>query len=271
VRRGRLDKRLRRRLFGASLFLVALTQGADCCAQAPSAVPKPAAPGGASADPPAVEEVIVSAAGLYGDWKMVLPEWPGFDKPVTGDFCTFKKHDEGVAIVCADDFLQEIPEVTFDGDKLRLRWGGAFRHTIYDAVWQGNGSIDGEIVQASMGVLVRRIRAKMERVTDQPAGVAPQESVAVINNYFTDLAAGSVRENYYEEDVFRRMKQTPADRAALGTGLTVKYFGRILEDKGHGPTFPDVFKVSNAANAAQWCLVRRDAQGLADVRCTAIP
>ena len=89
----------------------------------------------------------MSVSGLYGDWKMVLQDWPGLNKPVTGDFCNFKKRDDGVAIICADDFLQKIPEVALDGHKLRMRWGGALNHTIYDAVRDENGTFDGEIIQ----------------------------------------------------------------------------------------------------------------------------
>jgi len=67
-------------------FLCAMTLivSAICRAQEPPAGPKPGAHGAPSQ--PQMEEVIVSVSGLYGDWKMVLPEWPGFDKPVTDDF-----------------------------------------------------------------------------------------------------------------------------------------------------------------------------------------
>src|SRR5580658_3326073 len=138
-----------------SLCAIALMASTVCRAQEPPAAPKPVstttdagekkpdtqgAPSGSQAP---MEEVSVSTAGLYGDWEMVLPEWPGFDKPVIGDFCSFKKRDAGVSIICADDFLQEIPEVAFDGDELNLRWGGALTHTIYDAVWEGNGTYNG--------------------------------------------------------------------------------------------------------------------------------
>jgi hypothetical protein len=247
-----------------SLFAATLALGALCSAQdvwaAPSDTQAP------------MEEVVVSIAGLYGDWRMVLPELPGFAKPVTGDFCNFKKRGDGVSIVCADDFLQDVPDVTLDGDRLRMRWGGALTHTIYDAVRDGNGAFDGEIVQASMGLVSHRFKAKMERVLEPPAADVPQASVAVLNNYFDDLASGSIREKYYEDDVTRTMKKAVAKRAYPHAGFTAKYFGRILEEKaGHEPTFPDVFKVSNAGNEAQWCLVRVDAQGLADVRCRNIP
>jgi hypothetical protein len=217
-----------------------------------------------------VEQVIVTTSGLYGDWKMVLPEWPGIDKPVTGDFCHFRKHDDGVAISCADDFLQEIPEVTLDGMHLRMRWGGAFNHTIYDAVWDGHGTFDGEIVQASMGMVGHRFKAKMERVTDQPAPPAPPDSLKVLTAYFADLASRTIREKYYEDDVATAMKKALAKAAEPQTGQDLKYYGRILEQKGdHPPTFPDVFKV--AGTTEQWCLVRVDEKGLADVRCREIP
>lgn len=227
----------------------------------------------ARAEPPSsgqapMEEVVVSIAGLYGDWKMVLPDWPGIAKPVTGDFCNFRKRDDGVSIVCADDFLQEIADVTFEGDKLRMRWGGALTHTIYEAVREGDGTYDGEIVQASMGLVSHRFKAKMERVSELPGADVPQDSLAVLNNYFDDLASRSVREKYYEDDVYRAMKSSIAKRTYSHAGFTLKYFGRILEEKaGHEPTFPDVFKVSNAENTEQWCLVRVDAARLADVRC----
>jgi hypothetical protein len=241
-----------------------------CGAQEPSANPKPEAPAASSGIQPPAEQIIVSAAGLYGDWKMVLPEWPGFDKPVTGDFCTFKKHDAGLSTICADDFLQKIPEATFDGDKLRLRWGGSFNYTIYDAVWEGNGSFDGEISQASMGMVIRRIKAKMERISDPPIADAPQDTLVILTHYFQDLSAKSPRENYYEDDVYKRMKESEAKPAPQPGTPAIQYFGRILEDKGHGAIFPDVFKASYAGNAPQWCLVRLDARGLADVRCREI-
>ncbi|HXC57376.1 MAG TPA: hypothetical protein VNU97_18900 [Rhizomicrobium sp.] len=266
-----------------SLCVMALMAGAVCDAQQPLAEPKPVSattddgkkkPDARSAPSDVQtpsEEVIVSIAGLYGDWRMELPEWPGSDKPVIGDFCSFKKRDDGVSITCADDFLQEIPEVTLDGDKLRMRWGGAFTHTIYDAIWEGNGTFDGEIVQASMGLVSHRFKAKMERASEPPAKDAPQASLAVLNNYFDDLASRSIREKYYEDDVYKAMKKAAAKRAYPHAGFAMKYFGKILEEKaGHAPTFPDVFKVSNAENAEQWCLVRIDAEGLADVRCREI-
>lgn len=219
-----------------------------------------------------MEEVIVSTTGLYGDWRMVLPEWPGLAKTVTGDYCNFKKRDDGISIICADDFLQQVPQVTLDGDRLRMRWGGAFTHTLYDAVWEGNGTFDGAIVQASMGLVSHRFRAKMERVTEQPAKNVPQDSLRALNNYFDDLASRSIREKYYKEDVYTAMKKAAAKHGYPHAGFAVKYFGRILEEKaGHAPTFPDVFKVSNAENAERWCLVRIDAQDLADVRCRDIP
>ena len=222
--------------------------------------------------PNPTEEVIVSTTGLYGDWKMVLPEWPGLAGPVTGDFCNFKKRGDGVAIVCADDFLQEVPEVTLEGDRLRMRWGGAFTHTIYDAVWEGNRTFDGEIVQASMGLVSHHFKTEMERVSEQPAGDVPQASLTIVNNYFDDLASQSIRDRYYENDVYKSMKKAVAKGAWLHAGFTAKYFGRILEQKAGGePTFPEVFKVSNARNAEQWCLVRVDGEGLADVRCRDIP
>src|SRR5689334_8511617 len=98
------------------LSAMALMVSAVCRAQEPSTLPKPGSLGAAPGQPQ-VEEVIVSVSGLYGDWKMVLPEWPGFNKPVTGDFCNFKKHGDGVSIGCADDFLQQVPDVTLNGDK----------------------------------------------------------------------------------------------------------------------------------------------------------
>lgn len=248
-----------------SFSAIALVVGAVCYAQEPLAEPKPV-----SGTP--TEEVIVSTTGLYGDWKMVLPEWPGSAEPVTGDFCDIRKRDDGISIVCADGFLQDVPEVTLDGDKLRMRWGGAFNHIIFDAVWEGNGIFDGEIVQASMGLVRHRFKAKMERVAEQPATAVPQNSLAVLNNYFDDLAAKSIRGKYYENDVYNAMKKAVATRTYSHAGFAAKYFGKILEEKaGHAPTFPDVFKVSNAANAEQWCLVRVDAEGLADVRCGDIP
>jgi hypothetical protein len=68
------------------------------------------------------------------------------------------------------------------------------------------------------------------------------------------------------------MKKAATKRPYPHAGFTEKYFGKILEEKaGREPTFPDVFKISNAANETQWCLVRVDAQGLADVRCRDIP
>ncbi|HEX3652930.1 MAG TPA: hypothetical protein VHU18_08920 [Rhizomicrobium sp.] len=237
--------------------------GAVCCAQQLLADPStPQTP---------TEEVIVSVTGLYGDWKMVLPEWPGLAGPVTGDFCNFKKRGDGVSIVCADDFLQQVPDVTLDGSKLRMRWGGALNHTTYDAVWDGNGTFDGEIVQAQMGLVSHRIKAKMERLPEQSAAVAPQDSAAVVNNYFADLASKSMREKYYEDDVYASMKKAMAAPAFSHAGFSPRYFGRILDQKGDVRTFPDVFKVSNAEGAAQWCLVRVDAKGLADVHCRAIP
>ena len=224
-------------------FGLALMAGAVCFAQESLADSAPV-----SAVQTPVEQVVVSIAGLYGDWRMVLPEWPGFDKPVTGDFCDFKKRDDGVAIVCADDFLQDVPDVTLDGDKLKMRWGGAFTHTIYDAVRENDGSFDGEIVQASMGLVSHRIKAKMERVPEQPTSDAPQLSLAALNNHFDD------------------------PKRAAPHAFSEKYFGRILEQKGdHEPTFPDVFKVRVAGSAEQWCLVRADAGGPADVRCRDIP
>jgi hypothetical protein len=220
--------------------------------------------------PAPVEVVIVSAAGLYGDWKMVLPEFPGFDKPVIGDFCNFKKLGEDVSIICADGFLQDVPEVTFNADKMRLRWGGAFNHTVYDAVWKANGTFDGEIIQAQMGMVSHRFKAKMEHVSAQPAKDAPQQSLAVLNNYFDDLASKSIREKYYEDGVYQSMKKAVAKRAYPHVEFTLNYFGKLLEDKGHGATYPDVFKVSNGEKTEQWCLVRVDAEGLADVRCSDI-
>lgn len=170
------------------------------------------------------------------------------DKPVDGDFCSFKKHDDGIAISCADDFLQEIPEVTLDGDKLRMRWGGAFTHTVYDAVREPDGSFDGEIVQASMGMVSHRIKATMERVPEEPAADAPPLSLAALANHFDD------------------------PKRATPHTLSETYFGRILEQKGdHEPTFPDVFKVSITESAEQWCLVRADGAGPPDVRCRDIP
>src|SRR5262249_33714957 len=161
----------------------------------------------------------------------------------------------------ADDFLQEIPDVTLDGDKLRMRWGGAFTHTIYDAVREGNGTFDGEIVQASMGLVSHRIKARMERVTEPPAQDVPRDSLAALNAYFDDLASRSVRGKYFEDDVYTAMKKAVATRAYPHAGFSAKYYGRILEQKGgQEPTFPDVFKVSNAQSTEQWCLVRVDAQ-----------
>lgn len=269
----------------ASLYvssgLIGLIGGVVCYAQEPPAKPTPVSSttndGTKKADtqnaasvPAPGEEVIVSRTGLYGDWKMVLPEWPGFDKPIIGDFCNFKKLGEDVSVICADGFLQEIPEVTFNADKMRLRWGGAFNHTIYDAVWEGNGTFSGEMIQAQMGLVAHRFKAKMERVSAQPIEDAPQKSLAVLNNYFDDLASKSIREKFYEDSVYRSMKKAVAKRAYPHIGFTVKYFGKILEDKGHGATYPDVFKVSNGGKTEQWCLVRVDAEGLADVRCSDI-
>ena len=236
-----------------SMSALALLAGAVCHAQ----------------EPP-VEEVVVSTEGLYGDWKMVLPEWPGIDHPVVGDFCDFKKHGDGVAIVCADDFLQDIPEVTLKDDKLRLRWGGALTHTIYDAVWQGNGTFAGEIIQAQIGIVEQRFKANMVRVSNQPGGDAPPASLAVLNTYFDDLTSGSIHEKYYEGDVVKAMKAAIAKGAYAHAGFSANYFGKIVEQKGNGPALLlDVFKVSNAANAEQWCMVRVDAENLADVRCRA--
>ncbi|HXL98379.1 MAG TPA: hypothetical protein VN932_00500 [Rhizomicrobium sp.] len=267
-----------------SLSAIALMVGSVCYAQEALAEPKtdsaaaaegkekPAAKGAVSDVQTPIEEVIVSTTGLYGDWKMVLPEWPGLAEPVTGDFCNFKQRGDGVSIICADDFLQEVPEVTLDDNKLSMRWGGAFTHTTYDAVWEGNGTFDGEIVQASMGLTSHRFKAKMERVSEQPAKDVPQDSLTVLNNYFDDLASKSVRERYYEDGVYRSMKKAVAMHAYPHVGFALKYFGKILEEKaGHAPTFPDVFKVSNAESAEQWCLVRVDAEGLADIRCREIP
>lgn len=263
----------------AILSVIGLVVGAACYAQGSYAEPKPVSvPAGegekadnqnATHPSTPVEQVIVSKTGLYGDWKMVLPDFPGFDKPVVGDFCNFKKQGDDVSIVCADGFLQDIPEVTFNGDKLRMRWGGALTHIIYDAVWEGNETFDGEIIQAQMGIVNHRFKAKMERVSDQPANAAPPQRLAVLNNYLDDLASKSIREKYYEDEVYRSMKKAVANRAYPRAGIAVKYFGAILEDRGHGATFPDVFKVSNG-ETGQWCLVRVDAEGLADVRCSEI-
>jgi len=215
-----------------------------CSVQGAIAQSKPTAASDTQAQP---EDIIVTTAGLYGDWKMVLPDWPGADKPVTGDFCNFKERGDGVAIICADDFLQEVPDVTLDDNKLRMRWGGALTHTIYDAVWEGSGTFDGEIVQAQMGLVAHRFKAQMQRVSEQPSGDAPQSSVTALNNYL-------------------------AKRGGTLAGSTAKYYGRILEQRGdREPTFPDVFKVSNAGGAEQWCLVRVNADGPADVRCRDIP
>ncbi|HEX3942550.1 MAG TPA: hypothetical protein VHW69_00540 [Rhizomicrobium sp.] len=222
------------------LSLLALIVSTVCRAQEASAQPK-AGFQGASPDQPQIEEVIVSVRGLYGDWKMVLPEWPGFDKPLAGDFCNFKKRDEGVAIICADDFLQEIPEVALDGHKLRMRWGGALNHTIYDAVRDENGTFKGEIIQAQMGIIIHRFKANMERVSG-PAMEAPQESLRALTKYFVERADPHAR-------------------------FVVKYYGKILEQKGGVQSFPDIFKVLNGAE--HWCLVR--AEGPANVRCRDIP
>lgn len=265
------------------LSAIALVLGAACVGQSSLADSRPAlaaahdsgkvpeTAAAATAVQPAREEVIVSTAGLYGDWRMVLPEWPGSATPVTGDYCRFKKRGNGVSIICADDFLQEVPEVALDDNKLRMRWGGAFKHTIYDAVWEGNGTFDGELTQASMGLITHRFRAKMERVLDAPAKDAPKDSVTVLKTYFDDLASRSIHENFYENDVYRSMKKTANESAWPRAGFATKYFGRILEDKGRGATFPDVFKVSSAEGNERWCLVRIDAAGLADVRCREIP
>jgi hypothetical protein len=270
-----------RALLCVSFGLIGLIGGVACYAQEPAVKPEPllsatddgtknADTQNAASVPAPVETVIVSVAGLYGDWKMVLPEFPRFDKPIIGDFCNLKKLGENVSIICADGFLQEIPEVTFNADKLRLRWGGAFNHTIYDAVLKGNGTFDGEIIQAQMGLVSHRFKARMERVSAQPVEDAPQQSLTVLNNYFDDLASKSIREKYYEDSVYRSMKKAVAKRAYPHVGFTVEYFGKILEDKGHGATYPDVFKVSNGEKTEQWCLVRVDAQGLVDVRCSDI-
>lgn len=258
--------------------LVGLMVGVACYARESRAEPKPASSTTSEAEkkadtqdatsvPAPAETVIVSATGLYGDWKMVLPEFPGFDKPVIGDFCNFRKLGEDVSVICADGFLQDVPEVTFNANKMRLRWGGAFNHTIYDAVWEGHETFDGEIIQAQMGLVSHRFKAKMERVSAQPAEDTPQQSLAVLNNYFDDLASKSIREKYYEDSVYRSTKKAVAKRAYPHVGFTVRYFGKILEDKGHGATYPDVFKVSDGEKTEQWCLVRVDAEGLADVRC----
>ena len=247
---------MQRLLYGTIVLVFCVGAAAE---DAPDAKSLPSSP----------EVVVVSRAGLYGDWKMVLPEFPGFDKPVIGDFCNFKKLGEDVSIVCADGFLQEIPEVTFNADNLRLRWGGALNHTIYDAVLKGDGTFDGEIIQAQMGMVSHRFKAKMERVSAQSAKDAPQQNLAVLNNYFDDLASKSIREKYYEDGVYRSMKKAVAKRA-YPHGYTLNYFGKLLEDKGQGATYPDVFKVSNGEKTEQWCLVRVDAEGLADIRCSDI-
>ena len=265
--------RMIRRALPLLAFCVAAVhaQGATPAAEA-SGANKTDARGMPSVVQTPAEEVIVSASGLYGDWRMVLPEWPGSARPVTGDFCNFRKRDDGVAIVCADDFLQQVPDVTFEGEKLRMRWGGAFAHTIYDAVWDRHGTFSGEIVQASMGLVSHRFKANMERVSEQPSEIVPQAGLTVLNNYFDDLASRSIREKYYEDDVYRSMKKAVATRAWPHAGFTAKYFGEILEQKGgHEPTFPDVFKVSTSGRAEQWCLARVDAENLADVRCRDIP
>ncbi|HEX3808391.1 MAG TPA: hypothetical protein VHW02_01730 [Rhizomicrobium sp.] len=218
-----------------SLCATALIASAVCHAQAP--------PTSANTPPP-LEEVTVSVGGLYGDWRMVLPEWPGIDKPVTGDFCDFKKRDDGVSISCADGFLDAVPQVTLDGDNhLRMRWGGPLNHTIYDATWM-DGAYEGEIVQAQMGLVAHRIKANMERVPQQQATDAPQSSLTALNDYLAKRSAQA--------------------------GFNAKYFGKILEQKGDVRTFPDVFKVSDATGAEQWCLVLADVTP-ADIRCRNIP
>ena len=219
-----------------------------------------------------LEKVTVVSARLYGDWKMVLPKWPGFDTPVIGDFCNFKKHDQTVSIICADGFLQVTPTVTFDENKLTLRWGGSFTNTTYKAVWEETGDFDGEITQASLGIVNRRFKARMERVAAQPVAAASTSSLKVLNNYFDDLAQKSIREKYYEEGVYNAMKKAVANRAYSKPAFTAKYFGQLLHQDGrNAASFPDVFKVSNAENAEQWCLVRINAEGLAVVRCVDIP
>ena len=83
-----------------------------------------------------------------------------------------------------------------------------------------------------MGLVIHRFKAQMERVPQQPSSDVPQSSLVALNDYLTK-------------------------RGGAHAGSAAKYFGRILEQKGdHEPAFPDVFKVSNAANAQQWCLVR---------------
>jgi hypothetical protein len=133
------------------------------------------------------------------------------------------------------------------------------------------GTFDGEIVQTQMGLVAHRIKANMERVSEQSAKDVPQASADVLNNYFDDLASGSVREKYYEDDVYKAMKMAAVKHATPRAGFSAKYFGTILEQKGDVRTFPDVFKVSDAGSADQWCLVRVDADRLADVRCREIP
>jgi hypothetical protein len=119
-----------------------------------------------------------------------------------------------------------------------------------------------------MGLVSHRFKARMERVQEPMTTGVPQASLTVLNNYFDDLASKSVREKYYEDGVSKSMKKAVAGHAYSHAGFTAKYFGKILEQKaGHEASFPDVFKVSNAENAERWCLVRIDAEGLADVRC----
>jgi len=75
-----------------------------------------------------------------------------------------------------------------------------------------------------MGVVIHRFKTNMVSISDPPATVAPQDSLTVLKNYLAKCA----------------------DPHA---GLTVKYFDRILEQKGDVRTFPDVFKVSSAGTA----------------------
>jgi hypothetical protein len=266
-----------------SLSGMALMVGVACYAQVPPEEPKLVSAaieeGDSKLDTQSTESnsttsdaVVVQGTGLYGDWKMVLSNWQGSDKPVIGDFCNFKKRDQGVSVICADGFLQATPVVTLNEDKLRLRWGGPLTNTIYEAVLVRNGFFDGEIIQVSWGMVNNRFKTKMERVFNQPAKDVPKDSLTVLNNYFDDLASKSIREKYYVDSLYKSMKKAVVTPAYADEKFTVKYFGQLLhQTAGRPPTFPDVFKVANAENAEKWCLVRVDAEGLADVRCRAIP
>src|SRR5262249_39408808 len=105
---------------------------------------------------------------------------------------------------------------------------------------------DGEIVQAQMGLVAHRIKAQMERVLE-PSNDAPQTTLAALSTYL-------------------------AKRGGAEAGSTAKYYGRILEQKGdHEPTFPDVFKVSDAAGAGNGGVVGADREGRADLGCRDTP